>query len=62
MKTSTGDVDVISGAVGVSVASILDGRFGGQGEGVDDVGAELVLDAAVALLPSDASCDTEKVF
>jgi len=51
---STWNVDVIQGAKRVHLALIDNSRADVQGEGELDVGADLVLDAAVAVLPLDA--------
>ena len=58
----TWNVDVVSRAGGVRVSGVgRHLRLGAERERVDHVGADLVLDAAVAVLPLDAGCHTEKL-
>lgn len=58
-RSLTGNRDEVQDTLAVDVTSA--GGLLGSGaerEAVDDVDADLVLDAAEALLPSDASCHT----
>ena len=53
----TWNYNVVQGALGVSVPrASYNLRLGAEGKGVGDTGADLVLDAAVAILSPDADC------
>ena len=59
-RVFTGYGDVVHGAEGVDVAGVSNGRLVVQRHRVQDVGASLVLDAAVAVLTTYADAYTRK--